>query len=387
MAEKNDNKTTVGAVINEINETLEQARIESIADIWVCNNYISQDEGLSEEEKVEKINEYMSLHCELDKFLYLSGSTLLKCEWGTIGANCTPGNHNIKIDNNPAISSTDCKVGEHMQCFAVCLGQTKKEGTVVKCEPKIAHEQWMNYCANIAIGDAYAVNENSYLICTRCEGGIIRPIPMSGKTEDDIEVHIESLISQINGNCITRYEEMCMLPTVEILARMIYQENHHIGDEQNRIVFSVVNRLCFQDGYLSKDKMGNAKVNNIYGIVTSGGQFQSIFDENDAAEKTANNQYNAYWVPSDENANLKEKESWENAMRLAALLYYSVELYGDGEDTDKGKCVGKDNPMEVRENIINFLESQTDTQGNKIENTIGEGTYFRAGSGGKNVFH
>ncbi|MDE5698986.1 MAG: DUF4280 domain-containing protein, partial [Lachnospiraceae bacterium] len=151
---------------------------------------------------------------------------------------------------------------------------------------------------------------------------------------------VEDLIDMIGGEKIDDYDQMVQLPTVEILARMIYQENHHVGDEQNRIVFSVVNRICFQDGYLQKDINEEEKVNNLYGIVTSGNQYQSIWNAQEAEMKTEAGKYNAYWVPSDENAVESEKIAWENAKRLAALLYYAVEEYGDGEDTERGKCVG-----------------------------------------------
>ena len=202
----------------------------------------------------------------------------------------------------------------------------------------------------------------------------------------DEEQIIEEFISKISGEKISEYDQMVKLDTVEILARMIYQENHNAGDGQNRIMFSVVNRICFQKGYLITDQNNEKKVNNLYGIVTSGKQYQSIWDYKDANEKTKNNKYNAYWPPNDENANPSEKKGWENAKRLAALLYYSVEIYGDGENTDRGKCVGSNNKLEVRENIIEFLEQHDDNEGNEIINTVGEAVDFRSGKNGKNVF-
>ncbi len=197
---------------------------------------------------------------------------------------------------------------------------------------------------------------------------------------------VEDLIDMIGGESIDNYDQMVQLPTVEILARMIYQENHHVGDQQNRIVFSVVNRICLQGGYVHQVENQEKKVNNLYGIVTSNKQYESIWNAKDAKEKTEAGKYNAYWVPNDENAVESEKIAWENAKRLAALLYYAVEEYGDGEDTERGKCVGKDNKLEVRQNIINFLENQKDSQGNAIINTVGEETDFGAGENGENVF-
>lgn len=55
---------------------------DALADRVVCDNYLNQEEELSEEERKQRINEYLSLHCEMEKCLYLTGATMLKCELG-----------------------------------------------------------------------------------------------------------------------------------------------------------------------------------------------------------------------------------------------------------------------------------------------------------------
>lgn len=73
-------------------------------------------------------------------------------------------------------------------------------------------------------------------------------------------------------------------------------------------------------------------------------------------------------------------------MKIAALLYYGVEEFGIGEETEKGKCMKGKNLEEIRSEIIDFLERQVDIKDNKIKNTIGDKKDFRAGENGENVF-
>lgn len=49
------------------------------ADWVVCDNYLSQEKGLSEEEKEQRIKEYLSLHSVMEKCLYLCKGTTLFC--------------------------------------------------------------------------------------------------------------------------------------------------------------------------------------------------------------------------------------------------------------------------------------------------------------------
>lgn len=72
---------------------------------------------------------------------------------------------------------------------------------------------------------------------------------------------------------------------------------------------------------------------------------------------------------------------------IAALLYYSVEEFGIGDETEKGNCVKGENLEEVRLEIIDFLEGQVDIKDNRIINTIGDKKNFRAGANGENVFN
>lgn len=351
---------------------------DTAADRVVCDNYLSQEEGLSEEEREQRIKEYLSLHCEMEKCLYLTGETMLKCTEGSMGAIFEPTDHNVNFNGETAIAATDCKVGEHIKSFGVCFAQSSPEAGAVLCNPKIAHDKWLESCSRMKVGDEDSVNENSFLICVRGKGGKIYPVLGNGITDEgpDIEEQIQDLIGQIKGEKITTYKEMVGLPTVEILARLIYQEDHEFRNgRQNAIAFSIVNRL-FDKGYLSKDKLGEKKSNNLYGVITSGGQYQSIFDEADANEKINKGNHNAYWPPTEETANEHEKEAWENAERLAAITYLAVEYYGEGEERDEGRCV-QIGSEDARDNIINFMEEQVDSIGNSIENKIETHTYFR----------
>lgn len=62
------------------------------------------------------------------------------------------------------------------------------------------------------------------------------------------------------------------------------------------------------------------------------------------------------------------------------------EEFGNGDETEKGKCVKGENLKEVRMEIIDYLERQEDIKGNKIINTIGDKKDFRAGENGENIF-
>lgn len=149
---------------------------ETVADALVCENYINQNQELSEEEKKQQIEEYLALHCEMEKCLYLTGGVTLKCTVGEKEVIFDPENHDVNIDGKPAIASTDCKLLEHRGCFGSCMGQTIKQNKLIPCNPKIAHGKWLESCSKMKVGDANAVNENSYLICTRFEGGKIYPV-------------------------------------------------------------------------------------------------------------------------------------------------------------------------------------------------------------------
>lgn len=348
-----------------------------LADRIVCDNYLSKQEEYSEEEKEQRINEYLSLHCEIEKCLYLTGATLLKCTGAPAGCNHFEiEGHDVYIDGLPAAASTDCTIGEHVKLFPHCEMQSSKEVGLIPCKPKIAYNKWLESCLKMEVGDAKSINDNSYLICMRGEGARIYPVTGNGITDEGlgVEEQIQELMDQIKGEEIEsyRYEDMKQLPTIEILARLIYQEDHiPDGGRQNAIAFSVVNRLYYGNWCGSND-------NNLYGVITSKGQYQALFDAENARKNTENGNHNAYWPPVDENALDSEKEGWENAKRLAAILYLAVETCVEGDDeTGRGKCAEAEND-DLREDIIEFMEEQNDCDGNKIENIIGYYQSFRS---------
>lgn len=327
------------------------------ADRVVCDNYLSQEKGLSEEEKEQRIKEYLSLHCVIDKCLYLCGETILKCPAGIKKVVLKPVDHDVYIDGKPVRASTDCAVDENTHPFGGCRKQTLEKNKAIMCEPKFAYDKWLECCSKMKVGDADSVNENSYLICLSGGGVKVTPILTQSGIKDgpdietqneistDIETQINMFFDLIGDNELSSYtyESMLELHPAEILARMIYQEDHSPDNgRQNAIAFVVVNRLC-HGGHLSSDRTGEEKLNNIYGIITSStpknkeiGQFVSIYDYEGAEQKTLEGNHNAYWPPTEDTADEDEIEGWENAKRLAAITCLAVQLYGDGEDTYEG---------------------------------------------------
>lgn len=374
-----------------------------LADRVVCDNYLSQEEGLSEEEREQRIKEYMSLHCVMDKCLYLCGETILECPEGFKKIILKSVDHNVYVDGQPARASTDCAADESAQPFGVCFKQSREEKKAVMCEPRFAYDKWFESCSKMKVGDADSVNENSYLICLSGGGVKVTPVFTASGIKDeseiteglgidtDIETQINNLIDLIGDNELSlyTYESMLDLNTVEILARMIYQEDH-VPDNgrQNAIAFVVINRLC-HGGHTLQDKSGEKKSNNVYGVVTSGsyngkgnisekaGQFESIYDNERARQNTLDGKHNAYWPPTKDTVDENEKEGWENAKRLAAITCIAVELYGEGEENLRGGIV-KSGDESIRENIINFMEQQVDVRGEPIINNIDECRYFMA---------
>ena len=68
-------------------------------------------------------------------------------------------------------------------------------------------------------------------------------------------------------------------------------------------------------------------------------------------------------------------EAWENAKRLAAILYYAVETYGAGNPYTEGRgekvVLPGEEGKKMREEIMAFIAEQEDIRGEKIENPIG----------------
>ncbi len=188
---------------------------------------------------------------------------------------------------------------------------------------------------------------------------------------EDIEARIEELTSSITGKAVTSVEEIVNLSSVEVLARVIYQEQSYEGERagQNAVMFSIFNRLFI--GNVTRSIKEN---NHIYSIITASGQYDSIMNDR-------GNYPNAYQPPSGDSA------EWENAKRLAAILYIAMEEYGhnvyDSEANitgstkdgiilyDRNENVVDIDDLETREAMVDFIEEQCDIDGNKIINEIG----------------
>ncbi len=159
---------------------LVNSMFEMAADVLVCSSYMGNENALSEEERTKKISEYLFLHCEMEKFLYLTGATVLECKYGEKQAEVIPTDHNVQVDGRLAVSYSDCKVGTHIGSFGICSELTKKAGTEIKCVPEFAHGQWLNVCLGMKIGNESGVNKDSYLICTKCENAVVKPVFVPG---------------------------------------------------------------------------------------------------------------------------------------------------------------------------------------------------------------
>lgn len=203
---------------------------DAAADRVVCDNYLNQEE-LSEEERKQRINEYLSLHCEMEKCLYLTGATMLKCTEGSKGVVFEPTDHNVNFNGEMAIAATDCKVGEHIKCFGVCFGQSNPEVGVVLCNPKIAHNKWLESCSRMKVGDADSVNENSYLICVRAEGGRIYPVlvPKDSSEEAIDEFNVKKPLAELEFSA--RGKRILMI--IEIYGNYSYAKGYLKSDGNN----------------------------------------------------------------------------------------------------------------------------------------------------------
>ena len=238
-------------------------------------------------------------------------------------------------------------------------------------------------------GEKEGLTMMSTLLCTR--GGIIT-FKLSGQKiyvemedeeieeeieEEDIEYRIQCLVDSITGEAVYSTEELVNLSSVEILARVIYQEQSYMGERagQNAVMFSILNRF-FKSDVLRSIRNHN----HIYSVITATGQYESIMNDDQHYP-------NAFQPP------LNDSEEWENAKRLAAILYITVEKYGHNiYDTeanitggtkwdretekmtikldDRDESVIDIDDLETREAMIDFIENQCDIDGNKIINEI-----------------
>ena len=215
------------------------------------------------------------------------------------------------------------------------------------------------------------INMMSILFCKR--GGIITAREPGQKNiiyeAVMMEIRIKNLTNTIGGEEVDSVEALVNLCSVEVLARVIYQEQKYKGERagQNAVMFSILNRLFLGDVTRSINSR-----NHIYSIITGNGQYESIMVN---GEKYPN----AFHPP-------KDSPEWENAKRLAAILYIAIEEYGHSEydsevnitGSTKGGIVINDRDenvvdvgdLETREAVINFIQEQCDIDKNKIINEI-----------------
>lgn len=228
----------------------------------------------------------------------------------------------------------------------------------------------------------------STLLCTR--GGVIT-IKVHGQIyldriiEDNIEDRIQELMDSIEGKPVSSFDEICKLPTVDILARLIYQEDRDMNEGQNAVAFSIINRLFSETIFT----MGT-KSNSIYSVITGSGQYDSLIHESDYKP-------NSFCPPISEDEiseiNLQaEKEAWENAKRLAAVMVIAIEEYGNenkGElkDNDRRENTVIKGDLETRQQVVDFMEQLEDMNGQPIKNEIDTRDSLRSQSGYKGQGH
>lgn len=192
---------------------------------------------------------------------------------------------------------------------------------------------------------------------------VIEEILNDANEGDELESRIQALVAEVEGNPIDSQEEMLALSTMEILSRLIYQEANKTSKGQNAVSFSVINRL-----FTNTIMIRRTSTNNLYSVITGSKQYSSI---------TVNEKRypNAYHPPISEDSVQGERDAWENAKRLAAILYISIEEFGyENKNTGKyernEKEVEKGNENDYKQ-VIDFIEQQTDMSGEPIKNEIG----------------
>ena len=212
----------------------------------------------------------------------------------------------------------------------------------------------------------------SSLLCTR--GGVITitfhgQIYLDGgeidssELDSTMEEKIQDLMDSIEGKPVNSFSEICNLSSVEILARLIYQEDRDMNKGQNAVTFSIVNRLFSNANFLMRTKS-----NSIYSVITGLNQYESL-------GRDSNRTPNSYRPPISESDSDMEKEAWENAKRLAAITFIAVEEYGNTnegvlENGDRNEKIIKKGDMEAYQQIIEFMEQQEDINGQPIKNEI-----------------
>lgn len=205
----------------------------------------------------------------------------------------------------------------------------------------------------------------STLLCTR--GGVIT-IKVHGQIYldcDDLLQRIEEKMNMISSKSINTLDEMRRLTTIEILARMIFQESHtYKNGEQNAVVYSLINRLFYEESYAD---IGEAQ--SLKNLLLAEKQYQSIRIYSPA-----------YYPPQTESDG--DYGGWENAKRLAAIVMVALEDNVPDYDSniDIGTVVIVDKDVS-KEDVIAAIGSQSDSCGKEIDNPIGDKLSFYAVGG------
>ena len=188
--------------------------------------------------------------------------------------------------------------------------------------------------------------------------------------EEDIEYRIQCLVNSVKGEPIEKSDEFVNLSTMEILSRLIYQEQGAIyNHEQDAVLFSIVNRLFSETNFITW-----TNTNNIYSVIMGVNQYESI--------KRNDGKYpNAFHPPVMDNE--MEKASWENAKRLAAILCIVIEECGESNENigekERAENVVLKGDKETYQEVVDFLEQQKDTLGKTLINEIGTRDSFHGG--------
>lgn len=211
----------------------------------------------------------------------------------------------------------------------------------------------------------------STLLCTR--GGVIT-IKLHGQIYldgddlltscDDLLQRIEEKMNMISSKSINTLDEMCGLTTIEILARMIYQESRTFKNgEQNAVVYSLINRLFTENNYT----YGKSKT--LINTLLSKDQYESIMKYS-----------GAYHPPQTESDG--DYGGWENAKRMAAIVMVALEDNVPNYDSsiDIGTVVVADEGASIQD-IYDTIGNQVDSCGNEINNPIGDRLSFHAVNG------
>lgn len=206
----------------------------------------------------------------------------------------------------------------------------------------------------------------STLLCTR--GGIIT-IKVHGQIYldcDELLQRIEEKMNMISGKSINTLDEMRGLSTIEILARMIFQESHtYKNGEQNAVAYSIVNRLFYKESYADKGLPQSLK-----NLLLAENQYQSI------------REYSAAYHPPQAESD-SDYGGWENAKRLAAAVMVALEdnVPDFAANIDIGTVVVVDTGAS-KEEVCDTIGSQSDSCGKEIDNPIGDRLNFYAVDGG-----